>query len=384
MVRAHATEVQGCFDRALMEHGDLHGRLTVRASVDPNGHVLGVTPTAVMQGGGRLQACVVEAFETLDLSAAERGRERNGQLLLLVRVKTALLCWARERLRSLCRATASNQGDLCDHDDQMASVRELSSLRHCSARRPRQPVRRQTPLGSARRPAAPAPASAPTVDAAPAPRCRRPRPGRPTSRRPKTDSPPEMKFGRSRGAAPSDAQRRRRREARRRSRRALHTGPRTMEEVAGASIQELTFRSVRWRYSLNFFGDVSMSGGKPAEGEHVFGFGLGGQDMLIRGELSENIVATTEMAFEAGEDGGIGIDIERFNVRWQIIALLRRGRAHAHRLRLLEQRLSPRSMVAADDRAPALGRVRGRRRHPARALGRRRRGLRASRRLTRR
>ena len=62
VVRAHATEVQGCFDRALMEHSDLHGRLTVRASVDPNGHVLGVTPTAVMQGGGRLQACVVEAF----------------------------------------------------------------------------------------------------------------------------------------------------------------------------------------------------------------------------------------------------------------------------------------------------------------------------------
>jgi serine/threonine protein kinase len=62
VVRAHATEVQGCFDRALMEHSDLHGRLTVRASIDPNGHVLGVTPTAVMPGGGRLQTCVVEAF----------------------------------------------------------------------------------------------------------------------------------------------------------------------------------------------------------------------------------------------------------------------------------------------------------------------------------
>ena len=59
--------------------------------------------------------------------------------------------------------------------------------------------------------------------------------------------------------------------------------PRTMEEVAGASVQELAFRSVRWRYSLNFFGDVSMSGGKPSEGEHAFGFGLGGQDVLIRG-----------------------------------------------------------------------------------------------------
>jgi hypothetical protein len=62
VVRAHATEVQGCFDRALMEHSDLHGRLGVRASIDPNGHVVGVSPTSVMPGGGRLQTCVVEAF----------------------------------------------------------------------------------------------------------------------------------------------------------------------------------------------------------------------------------------------------------------------------------------------------------------------------------
>ncbi len=62
VVRAHAAEVQGCFDRALMEHSDLHGRLAVRAAVDPNGHVLGVTPVSVMQGGGRLQTCVLEAF----------------------------------------------------------------------------------------------------------------------------------------------------------------------------------------------------------------------------------------------------------------------------------------------------------------------------------
>ena len=62
VVRAHATEVRGCFDRALMEHSDLHGRLKVQASIDPNGHVLGVAPTSVMPGGGRLQACVLEAF----------------------------------------------------------------------------------------------------------------------------------------------------------------------------------------------------------------------------------------------------------------------------------------------------------------------------------
>ena len=63
VVRVHAAEVQGCFDRALMERTDLHGRLTVRASIDAGGRVLSVTPTAVMNGGGRLQACVVGVFQ---------------------------------------------------------------------------------------------------------------------------------------------------------------------------------------------------------------------------------------------------------------------------------------------------------------------------------
>ena len=63
VVRQHAAEVQGCFDRALMEHNDLRGRLTVRATLDPSGHVLTAAPTAVMEGGGRLQTCVVAAFQ---------------------------------------------------------------------------------------------------------------------------------------------------------------------------------------------------------------------------------------------------------------------------------------------------------------------------------
>ena len=131
------------------------------------------------------------------------------------------------------------------------------------------------------------------------------------------DSQSEMTFGHGRAAAPSPTTTTGAPPPPPAEAPPVRQRPRTMEEVAGASVQELTFRSARWRYSLNFFGDVSMSGGKPSEGEHAFGFGLGGQDILIRGELSENIVTTTEMAFEAGEDGGIGVDLERFNVRWQ-------------------------------------------------------------------
>jgi serine/threonine-protein kinase len=63
VVRSHATEVQACFDRALMEHAELHGRLTLRATVDSGGRVLSVSPMNAIPGGGRLQTCVMGAFE---------------------------------------------------------------------------------------------------------------------------------------------------------------------------------------------------------------------------------------------------------------------------------------------------------------------------------
>jgi len=63
-VREHAAEVRACFDRAVMERPDLHGRLGIRATVDPMGRVVSATPTSTIEGGGRLQACVVSAFRT--------------------------------------------------------------------------------------------------------------------------------------------------------------------------------------------------------------------------------------------------------------------------------------------------------------------------------
>ena len=63
VVRRHAAEVQECFDRALMERPELRGRFAVRATIDPNGRVLAVSPTSVLDGGGRLGTCVVAAFE---------------------------------------------------------------------------------------------------------------------------------------------------------------------------------------------------------------------------------------------------------------------------------------------------------------------------------
>lgn len=135
--------------------------------------------------------------------------------------------------------------------------------------------------------------------------------------------------------------------------------PRTMEEVAGQATQELTIRNVRWRYSLNFFGDISLSDNtRPGNDEGRFGFSLGAQDLLIRGELGNNIVATTEMAIEPG-DAGVGIDLERFNVRWQSSQFfLEAGRTHTgfgywnnayHHGRWLQPTISRPRWVAFED-----------------------------------
>lgn len=180
-----------------------------------------------------------------------------------------------------------------------------------------------TPAAAAPPPAA-APLSAPPPDsdpAAPADIV----PGSPAPAA--TDAPPEITFGRSAPRAattppPSGAPA----EAGDPSRGLGRA--RTMEEVASASTAELSVHNQRWRYSLNFFGDISLAGGHPAGVDHQLGFSLGAQDLLIRGELSSNIVAATEIAFEPS-DQGVSIDLERFNVRWQSATFfIEAGRTH--------------------------------------------------------
>ena len=168
-----------------------------------------------------------------------------------------------------------------------------------------------TPATTTAAPPPPTPANA-----APATRDRTfaaedPAPGRPEE---ETEEPTEMKFGRGAPAAPGAA-----------SPAVPEPGPegtraprraRTMEDVAESSVGELSIRSTRWRYSLNFFGDISLSAGSPADVDHKLGFSLGAQDVLIRGELNNNIVASTELALEPSNEG-VTVDVERFNVRWQ-------------------------------------------------------------------
>jgi hypothetical protein len=96
------------------------------------------------------------------------------------------------------------------------------------------------------------------------------------------------------------------------------TSPRalTMEEVSTPTAAELAIGTVRSRFSLNFFGDTTLSIGSPAAPDHFLSFAFGAQDLLLKGELGNHIVATTEIAMEP-DDSGIVVDIERFGVKWQ-------------------------------------------------------------------
>jgi hypothetical protein len=64
IVRSHADEANACYERALMEHPDLHGRLTIHAVIDPNGRVASASPTSSISDGARLQSCLVRAFRS--------------------------------------------------------------------------------------------------------------------------------------------------------------------------------------------------------------------------------------------------------------------------------------------------------------------------------
>lgn len=74
VVRVHAGEIQACFDRAVMEQPDVHGRLLVRAEIDAAGRVLQVSRSGpAIAGGGRLQECVLAAFRSWTFRRPQGG-----------------------------------------------------------------------------------------------------------------------------------------------------------------------------------------------------------------------------------------------------------------------------------------------------------------------
>jgi hypothetical protein len=103
----------------------------------------------------------------------------------------------------------------------------------------------------------------------------------------------------------------------------------TMDEVAESSEHELHFGRTKARYSLNFFGDFSFALYSPSDTGHEPTFTLGDQDFLIRGELGNHLVATTEFSVGFGGTSEASMDLERLHVRWQEVHFfVEAGRVH--------------------------------------------------------
>jgi serine/threonine-protein kinase len=71
--RAHQGEIQACYERARMDRADLQGRLSIQANISPAGRVISTSVSNNIEGGGRLQSCVIAAFQTWTFPAPAGG-----------------------------------------------------------------------------------------------------------------------------------------------------------------------------------------------------------------------------------------------------------------------------------------------------------------------
>jgi serine/threonine protein kinase len=76
-IRAHRDEIQGCLDRARSEHPDWQGKVVVQSTIGPDGRVLAASASNTMEGGARLQACVLSAWREWTFPAPAGGVSGN-------------------------------------------------------------------------------------------------------------------------------------------------------------------------------------------------------------------------------------------------------------------------------------------------------------------
>jgi serine/threonine-protein kinase len=72
-IRAHADEIQGCLERARMDRPDLQGRVVVQSTIGPDGRVQSASASSNIDGGSRLQGCVVAAWRSWTFPAPAGG-----------------------------------------------------------------------------------------------------------------------------------------------------------------------------------------------------------------------------------------------------------------------------------------------------------------------
>lgn len=76
-VRAHAGEIQQCFERAKMEHADLHGEIVLHATLDRAGKVTTTATSIEVDDGSRLAACIRAAAQRWQFPVPVNGVGTN-------------------------------------------------------------------------------------------------------------------------------------------------------------------------------------------------------------------------------------------------------------------------------------------------------------------
>ncbi|WP_394830802.1 TonB family protein [Pendulispora rubella] len=76
-VAAHRGEVQACYDRAHLERNDLHGKVVVSATINPQGQVLNAGVANSTANSTRLEQCLISAFQGWTFPAPAGGVNGN-------------------------------------------------------------------------------------------------------------------------------------------------------------------------------------------------------------------------------------------------------------------------------------------------------------------
>jgi len=77
VIRSHGDEIQGCFERSRMDRPDLQGRVVIQSTIGPDGRVQSASASSNMDGGARLQGCLLSAWRTWTFPAPAGGVPAN-------------------------------------------------------------------------------------------------------------------------------------------------------------------------------------------------------------------------------------------------------------------------------------------------------------------
>ncbi len=73
VIRRHLSQIRYCYERELVDHASLEGKIVISFSVDPDGAVFGAkVRSSTMSGGAEVETCVVERISRMRFPAGDR------------------------------------------------------------------------------------------------------------------------------------------------------------------------------------------------------------------------------------------------------------------------------------------------------------------------